>query len=36
MDDKESEKLWEVMLANSIDKKTVDFKDMCVWIMSKK
>lgn len=36
MDDKESEKLWESLLEKSSDKKTVDFKDMCVWIVTKK
>lgn len=36
MDDKESEKLWESLLEKSNDKKTVDFKDMCVWIVTKK
>lgn len=35
MEEKESEKIWDMMSEKSNDKRTVDFKDMCVWIVSK-
>jgi len=36
MEEKDSEKLWDYMSDKSSDKRTVDFKDMCIWIISKK